>query len=896
MKRSAYTLLLLMFARSFLAQDLEKMYLEAKQHLEKDNNDSALRVAKTLLEDATAKNSTKYQIEAYAILGEASFAKNNSTEALSNYFEALKIAKKSGDLVEQEFLLNNVGIVYFDQRNYTEAQKYFEDELKLKEKRGDTIPLCNSMLNLSSIYRRQKDFKKGGEYLDRVRKLAYIRKDSVLLANYYNGQASNYFGIFILENKIDAYGNDPKLWDRTFKFTSYRDSAEIYWKKSYSIWMAKMRKLSALQPLFNLGYVYQTKKDHDRALANYLVAAAIAESLGLQKEKITLYGNLAEEYYDIKNYQLSADYFRKISELRDSLQKEESRNYSEKLSKQYQLETNSTIELQRLSLELKNKEIAAQRKQIYFYILIFILLLFITAGIITYMTFNKRLNRKIEEAREKFFSNIMHEIRTPLSMIQAPLKTLRPKLNDEESLYYIQLAEKNVQRLNELISQMLDISKIENSTYTLNKKVGHPEQLFRDLLPGFEKLATEKKQHFVSTINVPHELMIFDKDALEKITGNLLSNAIKYTSDNGSVGINVNIEDTENLGRLIIEVWDTGVGIPKADQEKIFTRFFRSGHTENKASGVGIGLSLVKDIVNACKGKISFISEPGKGTKFTAEIPLERAEHAAESPAEINAESGKPVIMLIEDDQDILDFNAGFLGSKDLEIVKAKNALNAKTLLKNIAPDLIVTDLMMDGLDGLSFIKEIKGNKGLNHIPIIVLSAKSSGQTRVEVLAAGAQAFLSKPFLPEELYSVIGNQLELINKIKKELRTNIETPKPDVKAEEKFKSTEPYTQKLFDLIFKQLDNSELSVELLADLMATNRSHFQRKIKSLTGYSPSELIKMIRLEKSKEFLLAKKGNITEVAYMCGFSSQSYFTKCFTQRFGFSPTQLFSQSQS
>jgi DNA-binding response OmpR family regulator/two-component sensor histidine kinase len=489
----------------------------------------------------------------------------------------------------------------------------------------------------------------------------------------------------------------------------------------------------------------------------------------------------------------------------------------------------------------------------------------------------------------------MHEIRTPLSMIQAPLKTLKPKLSDEESLYYIQLAEKNVLRLNDLINQMLDISRIENSTYTLNKKVGHPEQLFRDLLPGFEKLATEKKQHFVSAINVQHELMIFDRDALEKITGNLLSNAIKYTPDNGSVGINVNAEDSENSNKLIIEVWDTGVGIPKADQEKIFTRFFRSGHTENKASGVGIGLSLVKDIVSACKGKISFTSEPGKGSRFTVEIPLERAEQTAESPGEIKTGSGKPIIMLVEDDQDILDFNAGFLGTKDLEVVKAKNALTAKTLLKNIAPDLIVTDLMMDGLDGLGFIKEIKANKGLNHIPIIVLSAKSSGQTRVEVLTAGAQAFLSKPFLPEELHSVIGNQLELINKIKKELKTNIETPKPDVKAEEKFKSTEPYTQKLFDLIFKQLDNPELSVELLADLMATNRSHFQRKIKSLTGYSPSELIKMIRLEKSKEFLLAKKGNITEVAYMCGFSSQSYFTKCFTQHFGFSPTQLFNQQQ-
>jgi AraC-like DNA-binding protein len=150
---------------------------------------------------------------------------------------------------------------------------------------------------------------------------------------------------------------------------------------------------------------------------------------------------------------------------------------------------------------------------------------------------------------------------------------------------------------------------------------------------------------------------------------------------------------------------------------------------------------------------------------------------------------------------------------------------------------------------------------------------------------------LSKPFLPEEVYSVISNNLALIAKIKTEVKDKIVSEKPNQTAEEKFSSTEPYTQKLFELVFKNLDNSDLSVESLADMMATNRSHFQRKIKNLTGFSPSEIIKLIRLEKSKEFLLAKKGNITEVAYMCGFSSQSYFTKCFTQQFGYSPTQIF-----
>ncbi|MCE3260670.1 MAG: integral rane sensor hybrid histidine kinase, partial [Bacteroidetes bacterium] len=382
-------------------------------------------------------------------------------------------------------------------------------------------------------------------------------------------------------------------------------------------------------------------------------------------------------------------------------------------------------------------------------------------------------------------------------------------------------------------------------------------------------------------------LLVYDKDALEKIITNLLSNAIKYTKPKGSVGLNIHSEDKEDLSLLSIEVWDTGIGIPQAEQSRIFDRFFRSESSVNKASGVGIGLSLVKDLVDAHEGKISFTSEPGKGTRFVVELQLKRPAQIEEGVVAVS-ENEKPLILLIEDDEDILEF-VGSLFKTKYEVVKARNGNLAKMLLKNITPDLIVTDLMMDEMDGLTFIKEIKANKGLNHIPVIVLSAKSSGQTRVETLNAGAQAFISKPFLPEELNSVITNQIELITRIKKEFKSKVETQTPDQTPEEKFSSSEPYTQKLFDLIFKQLDNPELSVESLADQMATNRSHFQRKIKSLTGYSPSELIKLIRLEKSLQFLLAKKGNITEVAYMSGFSSQSYFTKCFTQHFGYSPTQ-------
>lgn len=893
MRYILYTTFSLFFIISAFSQKnvLKNLQVKAKAAFTKADYDSAVWYATKLTDEAIKEDSIKYQIRAEFLKGNIYSEQDKTKQAFEHYFSGLKLAKKANDLEIQGNFLNRLGALYYSQKSYDEAKKYFQEEIELKEKLQDTIRLANALINISMLYRRLKEPEAAEAVLLRVRKIVGEKQDSMLSANYYNAQATYYFGRFTIENKIAETSNQG--WNRSFALVNLRDSAELYWKKALDIWLGMGDAYAAVNPLFNLGYAYQTRNDLKGALKNYMAAKKIVDSLQKNSSRVTLYGNIAEVYYDMKDYKLSNDYFRKVIELKDSLQRVTVQEYTERLSKQYQMETNRTIVQQELELSQKNSEIDNQKKKIYIYVLLFVLLVFIIIGILFYINFNKRVNKRIEEAKEKFFANIMHEIRTPLSMIQAPLKTLKPKLNDEESKYYINLAEKNVVRLNELINQMLDISKMENANYKLVNTVGNLDLFLMELSASYEKLATEKNINFISEINYQNTLLVFDKDALEKIISNLLSNAIKYTPANGSVGLTVNIEDGEHEAKLLIDVWDTGIGIAKNEQDKVFDRFFRSEKSINKASGVGIGLSLVKDLVTAYRGTISFVSEENKGTKFSVELKLKHPEQAESTSETVKLESNNPVILLVEDDKDIIDFTGSFLKSKELEIVKAKNGNLAKTLLKNITPDLIVTDLMMDELDGLSFIKEIKTNKGLNHIPIIVLSAKSAGQTRIEVLNAGAQAFLSKPFLPDELYSVISNQLELIARIKSELKVKIETQKPDQTAEEKFNSTEPYTQKLFDLIFKNLDNSDLSVELLADLMATNRSHFQRKIKNLTGYSPSELIKMIRLEKSKEFLLAKRGNITEVAYMCGFSSQSYFTKCFTQQFGYSPTQIHNQ---
>jgi len=852
--------------------------------------DSALYYSNSLKIKAEEQKSDKYQVLSGLYTAKALAAQNKIKEAFDKYFASLKLSRKVNETKTEGIILDDIGLLYFEQKNYIEARRFFNESILHKQKAGDSVQLANTLLNIATLYRRLNEFDSSAVLLQKARNIAFAKKDPVLLGHYHNAQATHFFNLFIHANNINSAGGDTAIWDRKFLLSNLRDSAELYWQKALALWKSKENKLNRINPLFNLGYLYHSKKNFSKAVEFYQAAKSIMDSQQMQSQKATVYGNMAEVYYDMKNYREAANYLRKVIEIKDSLWKDEIKMYSIKLDRQYQLENkNKTILEQELELARKNARIDEQQKRIYISVLLFIILLFIVVGIVVYGNFNKRVARNVEKAKEKFFANIMHEVRTPLSMIQAPLKTLKPKIQDEEGKYYINLAEKNVVRLNELINQMLDLSKLDSTSYKLSSSVGNLDLLLKEITTTYHKLALEKAIDFVSEINYNNTLLVFDKDALEKIIGNLLSNAIKYTSEKGTVGITVNCEPNESFSRLNIEVWDTGIGIRAEEQSKIFNRFFRSERSATKVTGVGIGLSLVKELVDAFGGKITVTSEINKGTRFAVQLDLKYPEQAT-VPVLSALEQSKSLILLIEDDEDILEFVSSYLQGKNYEIVKAKNGNVAKALLKNITPDLIVTDLMMDELDGLSFIKLIKSDKGLNHIPVIVLSAKSSGPTRVEVLASGAQVFMTKPFLPEELNSVISNQLALISTIRKEFKTKVETSKKDQTAEEKFTSTEPYTQKLFDLIFKNLDNSELSVEMLADLMATNRSHFQRKIKTLTGYSPSEIIKLIRLEKSREFLLAKKGNITEVAYMCGFSSQSYFTKCFTQHFGSSPTQI------
>jgi len=845
-----------------------KAYNYAAAFFKLNKPDTAIILSKTALKLNKAFNDQTVEATALGNIAESYSYKSQFDSSAHYYLKAINISEKLASSKNMSSYYNGIGIVFYQLGDIEKAVSYMQKASAIKLKDGDLLYYATINCNIAGAFQRL------GKYNEAV---AILRDSELKLKNFNN--------VEILANLYNSLGSAYFLQNKNL------DSVEYYYKKNINLITDVRQDAFRLAAYINLSDLYTEKNKFDLAEQNLFKALAIINKLNRGLEKINVYHILSSLHEKKKEFELALKYKNLEFTLHDSIFNIEKQQIIEELETQFRTEKKDLqIKEQELTIE---KYTNKRNKLIILFVIIF-LLLFV---LIIYFLFKRNAKEALEKAKQKFFSNVVHEIRTPLTTIQAPLNLLKQSKNSPDELFNIDLAEKSILRLNELVNQMLDISKIETGNYKLNESVGDLSLFFNLLAKTYSVLALEKNINLVLQQNTKRQLVFFDNDALEKITGNLLSNAIKYTSANKQIGLTINqtepltdeLEDTINLE---ITVWDSGLGISTQEQEKIFERFYRSSSAQKKEKGAGIGLSLVKDIVDVCKGEINLVSELNKGSTFTVSLNLKKQ---SDSTFETNAVENTELInqiLIIEDDINILEFNARLLQSNNYSVIRAENGVDALQLLEKALPDLIICDVMMPKMDGAEFLQHLKGNQTTNHIPVIFLSAKSAASSRLEILNLGAQAYLTKPFLPSELLALVKNQLVMLTKKQKDFVQVINTPEKTVEA--KFIGSEPYTQKLFKLIFNKLDSHELTVENLAELMATNRSHFQRKIKAITGFSPSELIKIIRLEKAKEFLLTKKGNITEVAYMVGFSSQSYFTKCFTEYFKKTPSEMLQKS--
>lgn len=519
------------------------------------------------------------------------------------------------------------------------------------------------------------------------------------------------------------------------------------------------------------------------------------------------------------------------------------------------------------------------------------------------------LSKNLEDATQAkliFFTNISHEFRTPLTLIQGPLESLMKKEQlSSEGQSMIKLMRKNTQVLLKLIDQIIDFRKYENGKMQMYFTFSDLKGFIGEICHSFIEFGKRKHIHFSFKTSHDDFTLWFDSDKIEKICYNLLSNAFKFTSENGKIEVRLEKKEVNGEFIALLTVADTGTGIPEQHIHNIFDRFFKA---DSHVAGSGIGLHLTKMLVESHNGVIKVDSSEGRGTVFTIEIPFKQkeiivteqyptlippvereemfvfeAENDMNESARLN--SVKPLVLIVEDNVDLRGYIRNLL-QDDYEIIDAPNGqLGVQKAIKYV-PELIISDVIMDVMDGFELCIQVKKNISTSHIPVILLTACAQDEQRAIGFESGADAYIPKPFNEELLKVRVRKIIENREKIKEFFQQNLSFG--EHRKEEVTELDKTFISKFHKIIEERLIDSDLNVDEIGKSLGLSRVQLYRKIKSLTNYAPNELVRIIRLKAAEQLIINTEKNISEIAYETGFTTPSYFTKCFKEYFNESPT--------
>jgi signal transduction histidine kinase/ligand-binding sensor domain-containing protein/DNA-binding response OmpR family regulator len=516
----------------------------------------------------------------------------------------------------------------------------------------------------------------------------------------------------------------------------------------------------------------------------------------------------------------------------------------------------------------------------------------------------------LDAMKTKFFTNVSHEFRTPLTLILSPLEKIIGQTPNEEQKQQLNLVQRNAKRLLNLVNQLLDFRKIEVQEMKLHPAIGDIVGFSKDICDSFMDIADKKNIHLSFSANIDHLEIFFDKDKLEKILFNLLSNSFKYTQNGGEVQVIMTYNQpstNEGDGTVAVEVKDTGIGIPADQHEKIFERFFQTDVPESMVNqGTGIGLAITKEFVKLHNGVITVKSEPEKGTCFTVLLPAKKFYDPSARPVgnTLPAEEAEPIIfeesqkngkkktvLIVEDNEDLRFYLKDNL-KRQYQVEEATNGKEGWEKAKLLNPDLIVSDIMMPLMDGIELAKKIKNETLTAHIPIILLSAMGSEEKQLEGLNVGVNDYITKPFTFEILASKIRNLVAQQKFLQKKFQAQIEVNPSEVTVTP---VDEKFLKQALEIVEKHMDEPEFSVEDFSREMFMNRVTLYRKILSITGKTPLEFIRSIRLKRAVQLLEKSGMSIAEIAYEVGFNNPKNFSKFFKEEFQVTPSQYLARKK-
>lgn len=511
----------------------------------------------------------------------------------------------------------------------------------------------------------------------------------------------------------------------------------------------------------------------------------------------------------------------------------------------------------------------------------------------------------LDELKTRFFANVTHELRTPLSLILEPARRLGQALRDTPHQSQLTLIEKSAQKLLQLVNQLLDLSKLEGGMMQVTPEYGNITEAIQPIYDAFSLLAQQKA--IIFAWNHPEIVppFAFDRDKIEKILNNLLSNAFKFTPDGGKIILSTQLLDQQ----LLITVKDTGIGMDAHTLAHIFSRFYQADNTATRrGEGTGIGLALVRELVELLGGKVTAQSLTGEGSTFVVSLPVQEAVPNS-APAALQAQTAPPnlpqlpptperdhqtLILVVEDNDDMRAFLCGVMKEAGYQVVSAENGVEGIEKAFALLPDFIISDVMMPEKDGFELTHTLKTDLRTSHIPIMLLSARSAPDSRLAGLRTGADEYLPKPFNTEEVLLRVRNLTDRRTQLQaaigraatQEVPASVGTDPAPLLSE----VDSQFLDTLAQLLDKELDNDHFEVEILTQAFGLSRSQLHRKLVALTGQSVMEYVRNYRLDKALTLLRQRTQSVADVAWATGFKDPKHFSTAFRKRFGQSPSEV------
>ena len=547
---------------------------------------------------------------------------------------------------------------------------------------------------------------------------------------------------------------------------------------------------------------------------------------------------------------------------------------------------------------------------IMLYVLAIILFIGLTIyAIATYNNLRQRVKveQQVTDIKLRFFTNISHELRTPLTLIVAPIDNILQNERISQSVRsQLEIVQSNGQRMLRMVNQLLEFRKVQNQKMKLKLQQTMLSSLVEETSANFKKEAYEKHIQFEIENRAEDSTVWVDRQRMDTILWNLLSNAFKFTPAGKAIRVIIDSKP----GFVTLAVQDEGIGIAPEKRSVLFERFSSNNELNNTGiTGTGIGMNLTKELVDLHHGYIDVESEVGKGTTITIllhtgkehfgdDVEFLADEEMVTPPTvaptfedkmeqlEGDAQDSSRTILVVDDSVDMRNFLTNIL-SHDYHVLSASDGAEAEEIIRTKAVDLVVTDLMMPNVDGLELTQFIKRNKDYDFIPVILLTAKTAIESRLQAMEDGADDYVTKPFEPEYLRARIHNILVQRNQLEQSYRERLMRLEPQ-KTDEPIPS-DSFLAKLLDVMERQMDNNTLTVDEMVDEMGMGRTVFFNKLKSLTGLSPVEFIREMRIKRAAQLLEEQRYNITEVTYMVGMNDSRYFAKCFKNTYGVTPSE-------